>query len=148
MTAIGAPAPSDCFSVITAITKQRAAKLSERLARYGVHAFVAHEDIEPTKEWQIEIERALRSCDALCAFLTPEFVESKWCDQEVGFVVEARKLVVPLRMGADPHGFIGKYQGATVVDGVTITGVCELVIQILLSSPLTQQKGGSGGDRR
>ncbi len=33
--------------------KQKTAALQEALRPYGITAFVAHEDIEPTKEWQL-----------------------------------------------------------------------------------------------
>ena len=50
---------------------------------YRVASFVAHEDIEPMMEWQLEIERALFSMDLLVALLTPKFSESNWTDQEI-----------------------------------------------------------------
>jgi hypothetical protein len=79
--------------------KERAGKLSHYLAPFGIEAFVAHNDVEPTEEWQDEIEKALLSCQALCAILTPDFVNSRWCDQEVGMVVAQRKLIIPLKPG-------------------------------------------------
>jgi hypothetical protein len=78
--------------------------------QYGISAFVAHQDIEPTHEWQATIESALNSMDALTALLHPNFHTSRWCDQEVGIGIGKQKLVVSVRLGADPHGFIGKYQ--------------------------------------
>jgi hypothetical protein len=42
-----------------------AADLQQKLSGFGISCFVAHNDIEPTKEWQREIEAALASCDAL-----------------------------------------------------------------------------------
>jgi hypothetical protein len=90
--------------------------LKESLASYQVAAFVAHDDIEPTREWQSEIERALRTMDALVAILSPRFIESRWCNQEVGVAIGRGKLVLPLRAGADPHGFMAKYQALQAVD--------------------------------
>jgi hypothetical protein len=81
------------------------------LASFGIHAFVAHEDIEPSHEWQAVIEQALATCDALIAWLTPEFPQSQWCDQEVGFAMSRTIQIIPVRVGEDPYGFIGKYQG-------------------------------------
>jgi hypothetical protein len=46
-------------------------------------------------------------------FLTNDFVQSKWCDQEVGYCIARRIPIVPVKLDADPHGFIGKYQAAT-----------------------------------
>ena len=80
---------------------------------YGVSCFVAHEDIEPTKEWQAEIERALFSMDALVALLTEDFADSRWTDQEVGVAIGRQVPIIPIRLGTDPYGFIGKYQALT-----------------------------------
>lgn len=91
--------------------REAAAELRSSLARYGIDAFVAHDDIEPSQQWMNEIESALGTCDALVAFLTPEFVTSKWCDQEVGFCLARGVVIVPVRMDTPtPHGFISKFQ--------------------------------------
>lgn len=96
--------------------RQSAHNLKAALAPYQIAAFVAHDDIEPTKEWEAEIDSALRTMDALAAIITIDFVESKWCDQEVGVAIGRGKLVVPIRAGADPHGFLAKYQGMKAKD--------------------------------
>lgn len=91
--------------------KVPAANLKSVLAFYGISCFVAHEDIEPTKEWATEIEKALLTMDCLCAIVTPEFKNSNWCDQEVGFALGRRVLVIPIRRDHDPYGLMGKFQG-------------------------------------
>lgn len=98
---------------ISHLTKDRisASNLKKALAIYGISCFVAHEDIEPTKEWANEIEKGLLTMDCLCAVITPEFNNSKWCDQEVGFALGRRVLIIAIRKGSDPYGLMGKYQG-------------------------------------
>lgn len=93
------------------VYKVRIEELKSVLSRYGISAFVAHEDIEPNREWQNEIELALDSMHALCALLTPEFHGSDWTDQEVGFALGRGVPVISVRLGLDPYGFIGKNQG-------------------------------------
>jgi len=88
-------------------------ELKKALAEYGITSFVAHEDIEPTKQWREEIYRALLSMNCLVALVTPDFMQSKWCDQEVGIAMGLGRLVIPVRMGADPYGFLGNYQAVT-----------------------------------
>jgi len=73
-------------------------------------AFVAHNDIEPTAEWQIEIETALSTCDLLVAIFHPGFVDSKWCDQEIGYALGRGIPVFTVKCGQDPHGFVGRFQ--------------------------------------
>lgn len=93
--------------------KVETAKLQEELATYGIASFVAHNDIEPTREWQNEIENALHTMDVLVALLTDRFQESNWTDQEIGFALGRKKQVIAVRMGTDPYGFIGRYQAVT-----------------------------------
>lgn len=119
--------------------KVQTSHLQTALRKYAISSFVAHEDIEPTKEWQEEIEAALNTMDALVAILMPGFQESRWCDQEVGFAVGRDVLVVPLRKGLDPYGFIGKYQGIQA-QNKTIGEVAEAIFQTLVKSPKTKNK--------
>lgn len=90
--------------------KVSAANLKNELAIYGIDCFVAHEDIIPSKEWEIEIENGLFTMDALCAIVVPEFSGSQWCDQEVGIALGQHKLVLSINRGANPYGFFGKFQ--------------------------------------
>lgn len=93
--------------------KAAVSKLKNRLAYYGIAAFVAHEDIEPSRQWQDEIQRALRSMHALAAIVTPDFHASKWTDQEIGWALGRGILVVPIRLGEDPYGFVGRDHAIT-----------------------------------
>lgn len=120
-------------------TKKAVAGLKAELEDYGLSAFVAHEDIEPTREWQDEIEGALATMDALVAVLVPGFAESKWTDQEVGVAVGRRVPIVPLKAGLDPYGLIGKYQ-ALQVKGRTNDVVAVDVIEILAGKPQIASK--------
>jgi len=122
------------FITHVALHKAEAHELKEHLAQFQVAAFVAHDDIEPTREWQAEIERALRTMDALVALISPEFLDSRWCDQEVGIAIGRGKLVIPLRRGADPHGFLGKYQGLQA-DGVDSSTRAQRIMDILINNP-------------
>ncbi|MGA2876881.1 MAG: TIR domain-containing protein, partial [Nitrososphaerales archaeon] len=93
-----------------AIHKKWASELQEALLEYGISGFVAHSDIEPTTEWQDQIETALSTCDALVALLHDKFHESKWTDQEIGFAMGRAVPVCAVRFGETPYGFIGRFQ--------------------------------------
>lgn len=97
---------------VTHLAKHRAfaAELQEALRNYGISGFIAHTDIEPTQEWQTEIETALSTCDALVALLNPDFHASNWTDQEIGFAMGRGVPVFAIRFGHDPYGFIGRFQ--------------------------------------
>ncbi len=90
-----------------------ASKIKAALIPMGIASFIAHEDIEPSLEWQKEIELALQSMDVLCALITPDFTKSKWTDQEVGYALGRKVRIVPVRLQADPYGFIGRLQAVT-----------------------------------
>lgn len=111
--------------------------LKDSLDHYCISGFVAHEDIEPTKKWQDEIEKALFSMDALVAVLTPKFNESKWTDQEIGVAIGRDILIIPIRKGLDPYGFIGKYQGFQS-NGKTVIEVAQFIFEALSSSDKTK----------
>lgn len=104
--------------------------LKIELEKYGISSFVAHEDIEPTKEWQDEIEKGLFSMDVLCAVLMPGFSESKWTDQEIGVAFGRGILIIPIRRELDPYGFIGKFQGLQA-HGKNIGQVAEGIFDII-----------------
>ena len=112
--------------------KEFAASLKVSLERRGMASFVAHEDIEPMREWELEIERALFSMDVLVALLTEGFSESKWTDQEVGVAVGRRVPIVPIRMGKDPYGFMAKYQAIPGSDRAS--GVADSIFRYVLSN--------------
>lgn len=94
--------------------KVNVAKIKSELSIFGVSCFVAHEDIAPTKEWQDEIERALNSMNMLVALLTQDFHSGSWTDQEIGFAFGRGVPIIAVKLeGADPKGFIGKFQAVS-----------------------------------
>jgi nucleoside 2-deoxyribosyltransferase len=98
------------FITHLAAHKLVAASLQTSLHEFGISSFVAHNDIEPSKEWQNEIETALSTCEALIALLHPEFHKSNWTDQEIGYAMGRGVPVYAVRFGQDPYGFIGRFQ--------------------------------------
>ncbi len=123
--------------------KVETASLKESLRTYGITAFVAHEDIEPTKEWLHEIEKALNTMDALTALLTERFAESSWTDQEVGFAVGRHIPIIPIRLGKDPYGFMGKIQAIAGI-GKTAKALAQDIFETLFNYSLTRERAIQG----
>ncbi|MCH7768728.1 MAG: toll/interleukin-1 receptor domain-containing protein, partial [Nitrospinae bacterium] len=116
-------------------TEKKAIKaIKTELGDYGLVCFLAHEDIEPTREWQTEIETALTTMDALVAYLTPGFNESEWTDQEVGVAIGRKVPIVPLKAGIDPYGFIGKYQALQAKDRMP-EEIAKEIVELLAAKP-------------
>ncbi|RZK27091.1 MAG: toll/interleukin-1 receptor domain-containing protein [Flavobacterium sp.] len=116
--------------------KVTASALKNTLEQYGISGFVAHEDIEPTLEWQKEIESGLFTMDALCAILIRGFNRSKWTDQEVGVALGRNVLILPIIRGLNPYGFIGKYQGFKA-QGKNVGQVARGIFELLATNPKT-----------
>lgn len=91
-----------------------AGEVAERLRDwYGIEAFVAHRELRPSARWREAIEAALSSCHALVAFMHPEFRQSAWCDQEVGWALGRRLPCIVARSteaGGTRYGFIEQLQ--------------------------------------
>lgn len=85
-------------------------EVANELAVVGIHGFVAHDTMEYSKSWQSQIEQALKSMHAFAAVIHPEFVDSAWCHQEVGWALGRRVPNFAVRVGMDPAGFISREQ--------------------------------------
>src|SRR4051812_682013 len=73
---------------------------------YGIGAFLAHEDLLPSQEWQDEIARRLHACEVFFLLLTNSFRSSDWTDQETGIAVALNKIIVPIKVTLNPYGFV------------------------------------------
>ncbi len=109
--------------------KKETADLKERLRLFGISCFVAHEDIHPTKAWQDEIENALASMDGFVALMTANFHDSDWTDQEVGFAFARGVPIIAVRLGKDPYGFIGKFQGLSSAWPTAAADIVQILIK-------------------
>lgn len=115
-----------------------ATELTQALGRLGVEGFVAHAAIEPNQEWQRVIEAALASCDGLLALLHSGFVESRWCDQEIGYVLGRHQPVLSLSYEIDPYGFLGGRQALRATENAWENA--RLIVQTLLDDPRSGEK--------
>lgn len=116
-----------------------AAELKEAMEHYGLTAFVAHNDIEPTTEWQNEIATALSTCEVLIALMHDGFKESNWTDQEVGFAMGRGLPVISVRFDQDPYGFIGRFQ-AFNGNGKTADNLAKEIFDVLRKIKQTQRR--------
>ena len=109
-------------------------EVADELAVVGIHGFVAHDTMEVSKPWQGQIEEALRSMQAFVAIVHPEFNNSAWCQQEVGWALGRRVPKFAVRMGSDPVGFIGSDQWHSAAS-VDAKGVAKLIMHWMSGIP-------------
>ena len=85
--------------------------LAASLLSYGISAFVAHDTIEPMSTWQREIEKGLETMEVMLAFLTDNFHESAWTNQEIGYALGKGTPIISVKFERkDPVGFVGSKQ--------------------------------------
>jgi hypothetical protein len=113
--------------------------VKDALGSYGISLFLAHEDLQPSQEWQDEICRQLNHCEAFFLLLTDSFKDSDWTDQETGIAVALNKIIVPLKVTLNPYGFVARYQAQSLqaadvggaLDLSNIDEVCWNVVRTL-----------------
>jgi len=103
--------------------KDSANRLKETLLLYKIDCFVAHEDVKPTLEWQIEIEKALNTMDCFLSIHTEDFNKSSWCQQEIGFAISRNVEIIPIKTVGKkskheilPEGFASKIQAIRALE--------------------------------
>lgn len=91
--------------------KGEARSLADALDGYGVSAFVAHDTIEPMTSWQHEIIKGLETMEIMLTFLTDDFHDSTWTNQEVGYALGKGIPIISLKLEEkNPAGFIDSIQ--------------------------------------
>ena len=110
------------------------AGLKRALAVFGIAAFVAHEDIEPTREWEVEIRRALTTMDAFVPVVTPDFHGRVWTDQEIGVALGRNAYILAIRAPTAPSGFLARHQ-AMSGDLTKPAEVAARVVETMLRQP-------------
>lgn len=93
------------------------AAAKEVLTKFGIEAFLAHDDLRVSERWEKRILEELAACDIFVPLLSKSFKKSPWAEQEVGYIVSRKDdvAIAPLSIdGTTPHGFIGHIQSRNV----------------------------------
>ncbi|WP_138945748.1 toll/interleukin-1 receptor domain-containing protein [Plantibacter sp. M259] len=122
-------------------------EVAEHLAEAGIHGFVAHDSMRVSESWRVQIEQALRSMQVFVAIHHPEFSDSAWCQQEVGWALGVGVPKYVVRVGSDPLGFVSQDQWPSGFDlspkqmadkigawAATIPGIGDLLIEGYLAA--------------
>lgn len=121
----------------TSAFKDFANQLKSSFLEIGVSAFVAHDDIQPTLEWQRELDLALNSMHVLVALVTKDFHESVWTNQEVGWAFGRGVSTIAVKLDCDPCGFLGAKQ-ALSGDLDYLGNLADRLVELIMKDELTR----------
>jgi hypothetical protein len=125
------------------IHKAAARSLGDALGGFGISAFVAHDTIEPMTTWQNEIVKGLETMEIMLAFVTNDFHESVWTNQEIGYALGRNVPIISLKVEQkDPGGFIGNVQalrGRLESPIASVSDIYKLICQKLGTKKRLQQ---------
>lgn len=93
-----------------------AGQIKSLLFKFGIEAFMAHEDIAVSDEWRLKILEEIGKADIFICLLSKSYINSPWCVQESGIASFRKSMtVVPLSLdGTIPQGFISNVQSAKI----------------------------------
>jgi len=118
------------FLSYSSLDKELAGRIKANLVEYGINAFLAHEDIRPSSKWQRTIVSNLRRCEVFIPIITKNFAKSSWTDQEAGFAMCRKVLVIPVSVDAIPYGFLNVYQAAKLDPDHLDAGIHRIVLAV------------------
>lgn len=90
--------------------KELASEVKSYLRMIGFLGFVAHEDIEATREWENVILQELSTCAGMVVIASSSAKESFYVNQEIGSAIGAGRGVVSILNGCAPWGMLARYQ--------------------------------------
>lgn len=104
--------PLELFASHASQDRELVGDTARELSRYGVELFVAHDSIEANAEWMEEIQQSLRSCHGGVAFVSKHFNDSVFCQQEVGWLLGQKKLLLAIMGDTPPLALLSHRQAA------------------------------------
>lgn len=107
-----------------------AGDLKRALRAFAIDGFVAHDDIEPNRQWEDVISVTLAECEALAVILSEDVRASAWVDQECGWAMGRGVPVISIDIGCRPYGFLGRYQALAGRER-TVPEIARLVFGVL-----------------
>ena len=91
--------------------KKEMSDIKNNLKKENINCFIAHQDIQPSLEWQKEIIKALDTMHIFIGIVTSNFHTGSWTDQEIGYSYKRGVPRLFIKVGkSDPQGFISSEQ--------------------------------------
>jgi|SRR5712691_9566785 len=76
----------------------------------------------------------------MVAYVTADFSQSHWTDQEVGWALGRELVIIPVRVEAVPYGFFGSYQAVPVRTGQTPRDVAVTISRAIATAIFHAQR--------
>jgi len=77
--------------------------------------------------------------DVFIALMSDDFHDSDWTDQEAGVAFGRGILIIPIKIGKDPYGFIGKYQALSGT-WENVQKMAKEIYEIIVNHAATKEK--------
>ena len=90
--------------------KEIAAFIKIVLSNLCIDSFMAHEDISPSQEWEVEIVNQLNSYNIFVPVITQNFKESDWTSQDSGAAFIRNVHIVPVSVSLLGQPLIDPYE--------------------------------------
>jgi len=95
--------------------REVAGRVARLLDSIGVASFMAHEDINVSEEWRLQLLGELAATDIFVAVLSERYFSSVWCTQEAGIASFRNLTIIPLSIDRTvPAGFLGHIQSTRI----------------------------------
>jgi hypothetical protein len=143
------PEPGRAFLSHVHENREFAGEVKGFLPHFGISGFVAHADINPSKQWRGAIKEALATCHIFVAFIDDGFHQSQWCDQEVGWALSRDIPILPVRprdfdrSAVRKDGFLEEHQDVFLDDasGRLSYWIAEQVFNSFVTHARTREVG-------
>lgn len=130
--------------------KLLAGQVKEILNKSGIDTFLAHEDIEVSEQWRLEILKQIRKARIFVALITKNYLDSIWCLQEAGISASRTSMttICLLLDETTPPGFLQAVQGKKCRDmkiylGDMLPGLMKVEPELMLDRIISNIKGAS-----
>lgn len=95
--------------------KKTAADVGKLLETLGIKPFMAHEHIEVSNDWRLEILKQIKAAHLFVPILSANYYSSVWCVQESGIASFRKMTIIPLSIDSRiPEGFLNRYQSTKI----------------------------------
>lgn len=99
---------------------QEAVKEVVKILRDGGHEPWFDEYIIPGENWRDKLLKQIAQCDMLLALITPQFLDSEWCNKELQIALDQRKKILPVLLESvyELPSQIGDIQWLDLIGGI------------------------------